>query len=326
MTARLLALALALPPLGLAGGCASALPVEPPPLVDMEEPLELFAEPDDEAARRALPLGGFTGAHVGDARDSLDALLGEAEGVEVVRVVENSAADAAGLVPGDLLVEARAGDAPAVPLRHPSEWRALERDAAPGSSIAVVVDRAGVRFGAELDVVARVRPAGRGEVERLREEDRVGVVVRTATEVEAHAAGLGPGGGAVIVGLSKRSPWRAAGLRHGDLLVEVDGRAVAHPQVVLDAIRAGEDELDVVYVRDGQRAETVAALSDRERTVREVYVPGLFSRERSRDRTTTSAVLGIFKKEHTPAASRYRILWIFRFGTGDTDRLEEVDG
>ena len=36
---------------------------------------------------------------------------------------------------------------------------------------------------------------------------------------EARAAGLGPGGGAVVVGLSERSPWRAAGLRFGDLIV-----------------------------------------------------------------------------------------------------------
>ncbi len=312
--------------LALLFGCASALPDEAPQLVDMEEPLELFAEPDDEAARQALPLGGFTGVHVGDARDSLDALLGEADGVEVVRVVENSAADAAGLVAGDLLVEARAGDGPAIPLQHPSQWRALENEAAPGDRLAVVVDRAGARFRAELAVVARVRHGERAESERLREEDRVGVVVRTATEVEARAAGLGSGAGAVIVGLSRRSPWRAAGLRYGDLLVEIDGRAVTHPEVLLDAIRAGEDELEIVYVRAGERRQVTAAVSDRERTVREVYVPLIFSRERTRDRTTTSALLGLYKQVRTPAASRYRLLWIFRFGTGDTDLLEEVDG
>ena len=34
-----------------AAGCASSLPEESPPLTDMEEPLELFDEPDDEAGR-----------------------------------------------------------------------------------------------------------------------------------------------------------------------------------------------------------------------------------------------------------------------------------
>ena len=64
-------LASALLPLALAGGCASLgsdLPDEPPPLLSMEEPPALFAEPDDEAARLELPLGGWTGLHVTDGR------------------------------------------------------------------------------------------------------------------------------------------------------------------------------------------------------------------------------------------------------------------
>ncbi|MFQ5517227.1 MAG: RNA polymerase sigma factor, partial [Acidimicrobiia bacterium] len=72
---------------------------------------------------------------------------------------------------------------------------------------------------AVVQAMERLRPADRGETERFREEDRVGVVVRTATEVEARAVGLGPGGGAVVVGLSRTSPWREAGLRFGDLIV-----------------------------------------------------------------------------------------------------------
>src|SRR5204863_9943281 len=107
-----------------------------------------------------------------------------------------------------------------------------------GAGLAVVIDRGGVERKAEVGVVARVRAPERQDTTRLREESRVGVVLRSATEVEARAAGLGPGGGAVVVGLAAGSPWRAAGLRFGDLLTSIGGREVAHPQVVLDAIRA----------------------------------------------------------------------------------------
>ena len=55
---------------GLLVGCASRLPAAPPPLLDLEEPLAWFAEPDDEAARQALPLGTFSGCVV-DEEDPL---------------------------------------------------------------------------------------------------------------------------------------------------------------------------------------------------------------------------------------------------------------
>ena len=41
----------------------------------MEEPLDLRAEPDDEAARAALPAGTFSGLYLRDARETLEAKL-----------------------------------------------------------------------------------------------------------------------------------------------------------------------------------------------------------------------------------------------------------
>ena len=90
------------------GACSlfgGGLPQEPPALADMEEPLDLRAEPDDEAARLALPAGSFSGLYVEDARDTLAAKLAEPDAVEVARVVENSPAALAGLAPGDQVLE-----------------------------------------------------------------------------------------------------------------------------------------------------------------------------------------------------------------------------
>ena len=53
---------------GLLAGCSFAsLPTEPPPLFDMEEPLPLQKEPDDEAVRVRLSAGSFSGIHVKSA-------------------------------------------------------------------------------------------------------------------------------------------------------------------------------------------------------------------------------------------------------------------
>jgi hypothetical protein len=172
------------------------------------------------------------------------------------------------------------------------------------------------------------------EAERYREEDKVGIVVRTATEVEARAVGLGPGGGAVVVGLSRASPWRdvaggkhsRAGLVYGDLITSVDGKPVAHPQVVLDAIRGHEPggTMPVELVRAGERRTVELPVSKRASEVREFSIPLLFSYTSDRGKSETWILLGIYKHESTQAASRTRILWIIHFGAGDADRLEEV--
>jgi len=308
---------------GLAG-CVSKMPDKLPPLSDMIEPLNLFDEPDDEGLRKDLPLGGFTGVYVGDARNSLDAMLGESEGVEIVRIVENSPADLARLRVGDLLLEASSGDGPAKKLRFPSEWRAVELAAKPGTKLTVVFDRANRRSQTTVDVVPRAHLPERKQVQRFREEKRVGVVFRTATEVEARAAGLGPGGGAVIVGMSRRSPWRSAGLAFGDLIVSAGGKEVAHPGVILDAIRAAGESMPIKIIRDGKPVEFEARLTRRATELQTISVQPLFSYESERGRTDWSFLLGLFGYESTAAAWRFQFLWFFGFGGGDKDELLEV--
>ena len=305
-------------------GCAAALPRESPRLRAMEEPLELARELVDEAARRALEPGAFTGVVVGDARASLDAMLEEPEGLLVTAVVENSPADWAGIEPGDLLLEVRTPEARA--LRWPSEWRQIELAAEPGARLVLLLDRAGAERTCELTPEPRLHPPERATGERLREEERAGIVLRTATEVEARAAELGPGGGAVVVGVTRESPWRAAGVRFGDLVRAVDGVEVAHPMVVLERIRATEsDEVELELVRDGERSSVRAPLSRREGETRELAIPLVFRYGKESDRTRWSALLGIVHWESTPAAWRLRCLWFIRLSRGDADRLESSD-
>lgn len=308
-------------------GCRAAPPEQAPPLATMEEPLALFAEPDDEAARQALDPGAFSGVVVADARDSLDALLSEPEGVRVERVVENSPGAAAGLEPGDVLYELE-GPRGRVELHWPSDWRGAELAGAAGETWELALDRAGRESTARLTLVARIAPAERDEVERVREEERVGVVLRGATEVEARAAGLAPGAGAVVVGLSLDSPWRAGGLVFGDLITHVDGAVVAHPAALVDRVRTADADAQLALdVRRGAETFQVALpLSRRARETTHVSVPLLFSYEREREASTTSALLGIFRLRRTRAAWDCRLLWFLSFGRGDADRLVEVDG
>lgn len=329
MTSRRLVPSLLLAALA-AAGCRSLgndeLAAAAPPLTDMEEPLPLRAEPDDEAARRALPLGSFTGVVATDARATL-AEIGDGSGARVQRVVENSPGDAAGIEEDDLLLEARIGTGPVRVLRWASEWRSVEIDAPPGSDITILLDRAGSEVRAVVRTVARVRPTERSGTERFREERRAGVVVRTATEAEARGAGLGPGGGAVVVGLSRASPWRGAGIRYGDVLTSIDDRPIGHPQDLLEGVRNAPEDATVVLgvVREGAAIRVDAPLTVRSRSLHEVHVPLVFSYEAARGESEWSVLLGLVRRRATAVAWEWRILWLFTLRGGDADRLEELD-
>jgi C-terminal processing protease CtpA/Prc len=300
------------------------LPRESPPLFDMEEPLELRAEPQDETERATLDPGSFTGIYTSDSRQSLDALMAEPEGVLVARVVENSPADVAGIEAGDLLLEARVGDTTTA-LHWPSEWRKIELETKADAEIELVYDRAGAEMRAKLVTVKRARPTDRAEALRFREDEKVGVVVRNATEVEARAAGLGPGGGAVIVGLARSSPWRKDGLVHSDCITRVDGVEVAHPEVLLGAIRAADDDakLELEYLRGGEMRHVEVHVSSRAQELTEFSIPLIFSYSDDRGHTETSFLFGLYSHESTKAAWKTRLLWFITFSGGDSDRLEE---
>jgi hypothetical protein len=300
-------------------------PAKPPPLRDMEEPLPLATEPDDETSREALPLGSFTGIVAGDARESLEDMLSAPSGVLVASVVENSPADVSGIAAGDLLLSAKVGEK-LQELKWPSEWRALEIATPPRSTILVRVDRAGAERSARIASVPRVHAPDREKAPKLREEQRVGVVLRGATEVEARAVGLGPGGGAVVIGLSRTSPWRKDGVVFEDLIESVDGAAVAHPEVVLEAIRAApkDGELALGIVRGGEKRTIEAHVTRRESETKHVTIPILFDYERDRGQSDTSFLLGFLGYQSSEAAWQFRFLWIFSFSGGDADQLKVV--
>ena len=308
-------------------GCASVMPgkipVQSPPLATMEEPLPLFEIPQDESARQELPTGGFIGLPTVEAVQSLS-LDADPVGLEVLEVVENSPAHAAGIVEGDLLLEAELGDNPPVELQWPSQLSTLEQESSPGTIVRITLDRAGALRTTTLELVPRIAPPPRINTARFREEQRVGIVVRTPTEVEAAAAELAPGAGAVVVGLDLNSPWRRAGLQFGDLIRTVNQQRVDHPQVLLNAIRDAGKSVQLELLRDGRFETLSLPLSRRTRELQRFSIPLLYHFQRDADQTETTALLGLWKTKSTPAAWETRLLWLIRISGGDKDRLEDV--
>jgi C-terminal processing protease CtpA/Prc len=300
------------------------LPKQSPALADMEEPLDLRIEPNDEQQRLALPVGTFSGLYLSDARDTLAAKLEEPDSVKIERVIENSPAHLAGLQAGDLVLEVEVDGEGAKTIGRPSQWRQLELNAKPGTKVVLFIDRAGREAETEITLVKRLRAPDRELAERFREEQQLGIVVRTATEFEARTADLGPGAGAVIVGMSQRSPWRAAGLRFKDLIIAIDNQPLTHPQELLAAARdEARESLQVTFVRGGETKTVEAAKTNREHEMTDISLPLLFSYEVDRGHFEWSMLVGLINYQSTAAAWRFRLLWVIGFGGGDADQLLE---
>ena len=310
-------------------GCGvfrSELPTQADPLQNMDLSRARLALPQDEAQRQELPLGVFTGVEVGDARVTLESQLEAPEGVLVTGIIDNSPAVAAGIQEDDILLEAALNENEPMLLQWPSDWYRLEQTASSESSIHVLFDRAGRDGEATLWPVKRLKPPRRLAGNHVREETKVGLVVRNASEVEAHKAGLTRGEGCVIVGLARTSPWRKAGAVFGDLIVEINDKPIKNPQALLAAIHALDkgDAAKIGVFRDNKTLFLNTSVSQRDRETVEFKIPLIFSYENRRGIKKTSVLCGLYGTRKTAVASRTTLFWVIKYTTGDSNRLEET--
>jgi len=292
----------------------------------MEASRTRFAIPQDEEKRQKLPLGVFTGIEVGDSRQTLEDRLEAPEGVLVTRVIENSPAVTAGIRAGDILLEASIDDNDPAALSWPSDWYKIEQIAVPESSVGVLYDRAGRDFETNISPAKRISRPQRLEGNRFREEAKVGIIVRNASEVEANQAGLARGEGCVVVGLARTSPWRKAGVLFGDIVTGINDAPIKNPQELLATINTLKkgDGVCIVVFRDDKEVSLNTTVSQRERETAEFKIPLIYSYENRRGIRKTSAMFGLFKARKTAVASKYTLFWLISYAVGDANRLEET--
>lgn len=308
------------------GALQSGLPTQAAPLAEMDISRERFPLPKDEAARLKLPPGVFTGIEVGDSRQTLEAQIEAPEGVLVAHVVENSPAVAAGIAEGDILLKAGVGNTAPTPLHWPSDWYKLEETTPLDAKIHVVFDRAGRGGETDIKPIQRLAPPRRLEAATFREEAKVGVVVRNASEVEAHKAGLARGEGCVVVGLAASSPWRKAGMVFGDIILDINGAPMPNPQALLTAINHLNpgDIVRIGVFRDDRKVTLDTSVSRRKKETTDFEIPLIYSYKIHEGIENTSVLLGLYSQRKTAVASRVTLFWIIDYTVGDATRLEEI--
>ncbi len=77
--------------------------------------------------------------------------------------------------------------------------------------------------------------------------------------------GLSTDKGVAVQRVGANSPAAQAGLKTGDVIVDIDGQAIASPEDLLAAIREHQpgDRITVTYLRDGQKQTADVTLTDR---------------------------------------------------------------
>jgi predicted metalloprotease with PDZ domain len=288
------------------------------------------------AADETAALGGsYLGIHTRSNSNVLEATNLE-EGVTVTRVGENSPASAAGVKPGDVLLQAN-GRA----IAHPSELDELVEKLPVGGEVKLKLERDDVVLDVAARTVALIAPLQTDESQSDSSEEKpvepttwierrhVGFEFGPPSEERMRELGLNPREGVEVRRVASASPLRSAGIEPGALLLKVDGKSIRDPASLIDFLDALTTEEKLTWTVGGSGGATrdvaVPTYKPEQRLQRLSLWP-VFRVERSREKSEYSFLLGLFHVERYEAGSRLSLLYFFDLKTGTWDELLEVEG
>ncbi len=133
-----------------------------------------------------------------------------------------------------------------------------------GINTAINAAGQNIGFAVPVDVARRILP-------QLRERGRVvrgylGVAINNLSREEAEAFGLDSSNGALVESVVEGRAAAKAGVRHGDVIVSVDGEPVENTRQLIDTISSMPPgtEVDLGIVRNGKQMSLEVTLEERE--------------------------------------------------------------
>ena len=191
---------------------------------------------------------GFLGVSLADLEPGMGEYfkLEDDKGVLIVTVVEDSAAEKAGIEPDDVVVEFEGEPATSV-----NDFRNRVAMHKPGSKVEIVVMREGNRkvLTAVLDSLAQSAVVA-GDGGRAVQEN-LGMALQTLTDELASRLGYEDLSGVLVMEVKPGSPAADAGIQAGTLIMEVNRKPVRTVREFNEAIEnAAADERALLRVRD----------------------------------------------------------------------------
>jgi serine protease Do len=174
--------------------------------------------------------------------------FGETQGALVSEVLSDSPAERAGIRPGDVILQFKGR-----PVREVRDLPRMVAETPVGSEAEVGIQRDGrpltvrIHLGELRDErLARLRP----------QETPLGLVVQDLTPELAKDLGVPPGQGIAVARVSPGSPAGEAGIRPGDVILEVNRRAVKTRDEFETVLRRQSGESNLLFLvrrREGTR-------------------------------------------------------------------------
>jgi serine protease Do len=220
-----------------------------------------FAIPIDLAktiADQLIDGGTVTRGFIGVAIQALNQDLAESFGIDrtagilVAQVSEDSPAASAGIKVGDVIVEYQGND-----VRDVGDFRNQVALTEPGSKARLTVLRDGKRRTlnvtiGSLDDDQTIAGGPDGNTAR-----QLGLAVQTPTESMTERLGIEPGQGVVISEVGRQSAAARAGLRPGNVILEVNRQPVDSAEAFHQAMENSPDNRAVLLVRAGNAQQYV---------------------------------------------------------------------
>jgi serine protease Do len=176
---------------------------------------------------------GWLGIAIQDLTDELAAGFGisSKSGVLVADVLKDGPAETAGMKPGDVIVEL--GGAP---IKEVTELQKRVAAIPPGRATALTVLRD--RKPTRLTVKIGEQPGEETLVAAGTKGESFGVTVEALSEEKAQAYGLRGRSGVVVTNVTSGGAAEAAGIKEGDVLLEVNRRRVGSLEEFKNAVAA----------------------------------------------------------------------------------------
>src|SRR5437773_870893 len=165
---------------------------------------------------------GWLGIAIQDVTDELAGTFGVREGVLVAEVMKGGPAEAAGVRQGDVIVELNGA-----PIKEVPELQRRVAAVAPGQPVRLKVIRE--RKPVALSVTVTEMPAEEPVLAGAPEDEGWGLSVEPLSGDAAAQLGLTIAAGLLVTDVVAGSPADKAGLRRGDVIVDVGKKPVADP-------------------------------------------------------------------------------------------------